>query len=564
MRKIEKLRLGDLLVETKMITAIQLQEALNEQARTGEKVGELLVEKGWVTEQDILEVLEFQLGIPHIDLSKYLIEQKVATMIPEAMARRHKIIPVQIEGKQIKLAMSDPLNIFAIDDVKLITKMEVIPMIATAKDVTRAINQIFTSSQTKNIVDEVEKQIKQDLIDRNVIGQVSEQGENQVDNAPTVRLVNNIIDQALAKGASDIHIEPFENYIKIRYRIDGQLQEMTRMPKETLNPITTRVKILSKLNIAERRLPQDGRIARKIGEDYVDLRISILPTIFGEKTTIRIIYRTGMQLPIEKLGLHPKDLEKLQGILRKPHGIILVTGPTGSGKSTTLASMLRELNKPNVNVITVEDPVENMIEGINQVAINAKAGLTFASALRSILRQDPDIIMVGEMRDSETSSIAIRAAITGHLVLSTLHTNDATSSVARLVDMGSEPFMVGTAIEGIIAQRLVRKICANCKIEHEVTQKEEKIYKLKEGTVVYKGRGCTSCNHTGYKGRMAVHEVFVIDGYIQDIISSNKLTAEQLRQIAIEKDMRTLRDNVLYKVLNGETTLEEMIKVSYE
>ncbi|HHX61422.1 MAG TPA: type II/IV secretion system protein, partial [Epulopiscium sp.] len=349
-----------------------------------------------------------------------------------------------------------------------------------------------------------------------------------------------------------------------RLRIDGQMIELLRTDIEAINAITARFKILSKLDIAERRLPQDGRIQMSKGDQEMDLRVSILPTIYGEKTVIRILYRTGMRLSIEQLGLYPDDEKKFRSMLKAPNGIILVTGPTGSGKSTTLATALREINSPNVNIITVEDPVENIIEGINQVAVNARAGLTFASALRSILRQDPDIIMVGEMRDVETSEIAIRSAITGHFVLSTLHTNDSTSSVARLIDMGCQSYMIGSSVRGIIAQRLVRKICSNCKIAYKITDKEHKLTRIPLGTVVYKGKGCQRCNGKGYTGRMGVYEVFVIDQQLQEMISKNQFTSEQLRDEAIEKGMRTLQDNARWNVVRGYTTVDEMLRITYE
>jgi len=375
-------------------------------------------------------------------------------------------------------------------------------------------------------------------------------------------LVNSFIEQAIRRNASDIHIEPFENYVRVRLRIDGQLHEILKTDISALNAIVTRIKILGKMNIAEKRIPQDGRIGVTLDNNQLDLRVNTLPTIYGEKVVIRLLYRTGMQLRKEELGFCESDLKKFESLLMKPHGIILLTGPTGSGKSTTLATALRELNKPNVNIITVEDPVENMIEGINQVNVNAKAGLTFASALRAILRQDPDIVMIGEMRDTETASIAVRASITGHLVLSTLHTNDAPSSITRLIDMGIEPYLVATAVEGIIAQRLVRRICKNCKTAVHPTSDEAEILKIPKNSLIYKGKGCQACNNTGYKGRLAVHEVLVLDSSMREMIVKGA-NSDEIREFAINHGMITLWDNTKRNVLEGNTTVEELLRVAY-
>jgi len=389
-----------------------------------------------------------------------------------------------------------------------------------------------------------------------------EMDEADVLNSPAVKLVNSFIEQAIRRNASDIHIEPFENYVRVRLRIDGQLHEILKTDISALNAIVTRIKILGKMNIAEKRIPQDGRIGVTLDNNQLDLRVNTLPTIYGEKVVIRLLYRTGMQLRKEELGFCESDLKKFESLLMKPHGIILLTGPTGSGKSTTLATALRELNKPNVNIITVEDPVENMIEGINQVNVNAKAGLTFASALRAILRQDPDIVMIGEMRDTETASIAVRASITGHLVLSTLHTNDAPSSITRLIDMGIEPYLVATAVEGIIAQRLVRRICKNCKTAVHPTSDEAEILKIPKNSLIYKGKGCQACNNTGYKGRLAVHEVLVLDSSMREMIVKGA-NSDEIREFAINHGMITLWDNTKRNVLEGNTTVEELLRVAY-
>lgn len=561
MKKANKRKLGDLLVQADMITKDQLKEGLQEQVKTGKKLGEILVEKGWVTEQNIIEVLEFQLGIPQVDLSKYVIDSKAAGMINENLAKRHMLIPIKIENNRLVVAMSDPLNVFALDDVRITTKMEVIPVIASLSDVKSAIDRMYGASKVASIAAEFQKQM-QEKMKKQATYDSDSQSEEEVLNSPAVQLVNNIIEQAIRRNASDIHIEPFETYVRVRLRIDGQLQELLRTDLTTLNAMVTRIKILGKMNIAEKRLPQDGRIGVTLENNQLDLRVNVLPTIYGEKVVIRLIYRTGMQLTKEQLGFYTEDLDKFTRLLKNPHGIILVTGPTGSGKSTTLATALRELNRPNVNIITVEDPVENMIDGVNQVHVNVKAGLTFANALRAILRQDPDIVMIGEMRDSETCSIAVRAAITGHLVLSTLHTNDAPSSITRLIDMGVEPFMVATAVQGIIAQRLVRKICSNCSMPVSLTEEEAELLKVPMDTVVYKGKGCQVCSNTGYKGRMAVHEVMTLNAGIREMIAKGA-NANEIKEAAIQNGMNTLWINTRRNVLEGKTTVEELLRVAY-
>ncbi len=560
MKKIERKKLGDLLYETGMISKEQLDWIIKEQKRTGKRIGEVITESGMLSEKDLMGALEFQLGIPHMDLEKYTIDYAIASKVPESIARRYSVVAVGYDGDKLKVAMKDPLDMFALDDLKISTRMEIVPILASGTEINNLLNQIYASNKTQNIVFELERQLQEDSQK-----QIEEEEvEDNSENAPMVQLVNNIFQRSILKGASDIHIEPFENYVRVRYRIDGQLQELTRAKKETLNGITARIKILSGLDIAERRLPQDGRMSKTVEGQQVDCRVSILPTIYGEKTVIRLMYRTGRTFTLDELGFYPDDLEKIKNMLKNPHGIILATGPTGSGKSTTLVAALKLLNQSNVNIITAEDPVENMVEGVNQVSINSKIGLTFASCLRSILRQDPDIVMVGEMRDSETSSIAIRAAITGHLVLSTLHTNDAASSITRLIDMGAEPYMVGAALKGIISQRLVRRLCPNCKQEYTVTSTDELIYKVPQGTSVYTTRGCSMCHYTGYKGRIAVHEVMVVDNVLQEIIAANQLSGEELKAECIKRGMRTLGENAYYNVLQGKTTLQEMLRIAYE
>ncbi|HHW66713.1 MAG TPA: Flp pilus assembly complex ATPase component TadA [Epulopiscium sp.] len=561
MKKGKKKKLGDLLLQADMITKEQLEKGLQEQVKTGKKLGEILVEKGWVSEKNLMEVLEFQLGIPYVDLSQYIIDANAAGMINENLAKRHNLIPIKTVNNHLIVAMSDPLNIFALDDVRITTKMEVIPVLANFADVKSAIDKIYGTSKVASIAEKFQKHM-QEKIKKQAIDDHNFQSEAEILNAPAVQLVDNIIDQAIKRNASDIHIEPFEKYVRVRLRIDGQLQELLKTDFTALNAIVTRIKIQGKMNIAERRLPQDGRIGLALESNQLDLRVNVLPTIYGEKVVIRLIYRSGMQFKKEQLGFYPEDLDKFTRLLKNPHGIILVTGPTGSGKSTTLATALRELNQPNVNIVTVEDPVENMIDGVNQVHVNVKAGLTFANALRAILRQDPDIIMIGEMRDHETCSIAVRAAITGHLVLSTLHTNDAPSSVTRLIDMGVEPFMVATAVQGIIAQRLVRKICSHCSIPIALAKEEAEILKVPTETVVYKGKGCQVCNNTGYYGRKAVHEIMILNAGLRELIAKGANT-DEIKEAAIRYGMNTLWSNTRKNVLEGITTVEEFLKIAY-
>lgn len=499
--------------------------------------------------------------VEKVDLIRYPIDPDIVMKVSEQVARKYTLVPIEIIGNQIKIAMIDVDNIVAIKDVKVMTKMNVYPVEADGQEILKVINQVFSSSRARHIAKEVEKQIQ---IEYPVQSLELASPSKMLKQENYLQLTHSLIEEGVAMGASDIHIEPLEKKIKVRYRIDGRLQERRLLRKEMLSAVITCIKIMANLDIAEKRIPQDGRVTKALGNEEVDLRVSILPTLFGEKAMIRIIYRMGMNLTIDKLGFHPNDFNKFKRLMRYSYGLILITGPTGSGKSTTLAAMLRELNTPYRNIITVEDPVETVIEGVNQVVVNNKVGLTFANILRSILRQDPDILMIGEIRDQETAKIAIRAAITGHLVVSTLHTNDATSSIARLRDMEIESFMLGTAIKGVIAQRLVRKICEHCKESHEVTKQEQQLYGIKEGSKVYKGRGCSICHGTGYKGRKAIYEISEIDNYLREKISSGEWNSEQLRQEAIKRGMRTLWKNVYEDVLLGVTTMDEMLKIAYE
>jgi type IV pilus assembly protein PilB len=555
----DRKKLGDVLVEASKITKEQLEDILKEQKTTNKRLGELLVEHQYVTEQDILEVLETQLGIPKLNIESIVVDNEAVKAIPESLANRYTLIPVGFNGKRIKVVMTDPLNIFAVDDVRISSGYEVEPYLASKDDIKKAIGKYYSTQMVKKAAD--------DLSRESVVKNDDEENTSEFDaikNAPVVRLVESIISNAVKQRASDIHIEPFDKYVKIRYRIDGELQEVLRPKKDTLGALVTRIKILSNLNIAEKRLPQDGRILIMVDEKDIDLRVSILPTVFGEKVVIRVFTRDNSVVSKENLGLVGDDLVKLDNIIKSPYGIILVTGPTGSGKSTTLYTVLNDLNDNDKNIVTVEDPVENLVEGVNQVNVNVKAGLTFAAGLRSILRQDPDIVMIGEIRDNETAEIAVRAAITGHLVLSTIHTNDAPSAVVRLTDMGIEPYLVATSIAGVLAQRLVRRICPHCIEQHYADNFEKDIlgFNEEENIPLYKGKGCTYCNNTGYLGRIAVFDIMEITRKHREYIIKNQST-DVLRDLSLESGMKTIKMACQELVLKGITTVDEMIKIAF-
>ena len=497
-----KKRLGDILVQAGKINQSDLMSALKKQALSGRRLGEILVDEGLVSENDILSVLELQLGIKKVNLDSIDIDENAIRSVSESIARKHNILPIKIEGNDIYIAMSDPFNLMAVEDVKVVTGLNVKKVLEKKDSISKAIKNFYTKQYAEKVAQDLVQKEKENTKKKQEEKQVSEL-EKATANAPVVKLVDTIIQNSIRMGASDVHVEPFENEVRVRARVDGSLQNMLSIPKESQNTLITRIKILANLNIAEKRIPQDGRILTNIDGKAVDLRVSILPTVNGEKVVIRILSKDSSLMNKESLGMRKDDMKKLEQILQNPFGIILVTGPTGSGKSTTLYAVLNELNTIDKNIITVEDPVEFMVDGINQVNVNAKAGLTFASGLRSILRQDPDIIMVGEIRDGETAEIAIRAAITGHVVLSTLHTNDAPSSVARLVDMGIEPYLISTSVTGIIAQRLVRKVCTKCAKKYYASEYEKRILgrDSDEKIILTKGEGCPHCNGTGYKGR---------------------------------------------------------------
>lgn len=551
---IEKRRLGNILVNAGKITSFQLQEALKAQKSLGKKLGEILVDSKIITEDEIIEAIEQQTGIKKIDLNTIEFNRKAISLIPENLCKKYTLIPFGFENNRIKVTLADPLNIFAIDDVAISTGFEIESFISRKADINKYIGIYYSSQQVDNAAIQLSKEstkaLKKAKENVDVI--------SDVNSAPVVRMVDYMFKNSIELKASDIHIEPFENEIRIRYRIDGKLRTINKLGIESLAPLVTRIKIMAGLNIAEKRIPQDGKIMIRVDDKEIDLRISVLPVVFGEKVVIRILNKGSGIIRKEDLGMDEENIKKVNRIISNPHGIILVTGPTGSGKSTTLYSILSELNSNELNIITVEDPVEFTMNGINQVNVNEKAGLTFASGLRSILRQDPDIVMIGEIRDEETAEIAIRAAITGHLVLSTLHTNDAPSSIARLIDMGIKPYLVSTSVAGIIAQRLVRKVCSNCKTSYEASNYEKRVLgqDINDKLILYKGCGCGYCQETGYTGRIGIYEIMELTRKHRQAIDS-EVTSDVLRDIGIENGMNTLEIECKKLVLQGVTTMEE-------
>lgn len=560
MRK--NLRIGDILVEEGIITKEQLDNALKIQQTTyrDKRIGDLLINLKYITEEQLTQSLAKRLRVPYINLKNYPIKNEIVNILDEKIARRYLAIPIGKNGNMLTVGMSDPLNLYAVEEMRLATRLEINPVICTKTDIENIIERCYSGRQAFMAA----KQLQQELTTREVINVGAAVDSNGViENAPLVKMVNSIVEQGVKLGASDIHIEAGREYTRVRMRIDGELQEQMQINKSAHDAVVTRLKIMSNMNIAEKRAPQDGRFEMTEGDQKVDVRVSVLPTTYGEKVVIRILNTQDNSIAnIEELGLTEHNRELFDKIIKSPNGIILVTGPTGSGKSTTLYAVLSARNKPTDNIITLEDPVEKKLDGINQVQINNKAGLTFASGLRSILRQDPDVIMLGEIRDAETASIAIRSAITGHLVFSTLHTNDAASTIVRLVDMGIEPYMVSSAIVGVIAQRLTRKVCPYCKKPYQSTAEEMELLKLEEAATFYRGEGCQACNFTGYKGRTALHEIIVVNSDIKKMINRGA-QAEEIRAYAQNNGTVLLQDNMKQLVLEGITTPEEYIKITY-
>ncbi|MBC7764941.1 MAG: Flp pilus assembly complex ATPase component TadA [Hyphomonadaceae bacterium] len=559
MPRARRKRLGDLLLEAGLITELQLMQALAVQKQMGKKLGEVLTSLNFVTQSDIIKILEAQLGIPYIYLPETSIDASATAMISESLAKRHELIPIMIDNGKLIVAMSDPLNIFAIDDVRIYSNMEVSPAIADAVYINRAIDIYYGEQKAKQAADEFKKEYGITAQDKE-----SDEEDIVINTAPIVKLLNSVLEQAIHTKTSDIHIEPMEDHIRIRYRRNGELEEIMRHDLQLLPAIVTRIKISADLNIAEKRRPQDGRFSITLNGDRYDFRVSILPTVLGEKVVMRISNKKDLLKPKEKIFSFKDDLAKLDDILKSPHGMILVTGPTGSGKSTTLYTVISEKNKSDVNIITVEDPVEVILEGINQVQVNTKAGVDFATTLRTFLRQDPDVIVVGEIRDGETAEIAISAAVTGHLVISTLHTNDAPGTISRLMDMNIEPFLIGVSLNGVISQRLVKRLCPQCRQVYKPTESELSMVELPASSDVplYHHKGCKACNNSGYAGRMGVFEILTVNPAVRNLINK-RASSDDIRDEAIKWGMKTLKMNCIRLVIEGHTTIEELVRVAY-
>ena len=549
---------GQYLVEKKLITEAQLQEVLTKQKETkGKMFGDVIVEMGFITDSQFAEVLAERLSIPFVDLDNTELIPDVVKKIPEASARKYNVIAVEKMGKRLTVATNDPSNFYVLEDLRVITGCNVRPVMATKAALNRAIGRVYSQGQVDSVVDEATKEKEEELSLEEL-----DLSSDRIENAPIVKLATAIVENSFRQDATDIHIEPFKDITKIRIRVNGDLIELMTLSPALHVSLVTRYKILSGMNIAEKRIPQDGRMSQTVDGTVIDLRVSNLPMIYGEKVVIRILAGDNSVRRIQDLGMTDYNYERFTSCLKVPQGVVLVTGPTGSGKSTTLYAALGEIAKPNLNVITVEDPVEKKIANINQCQINEKAGMTFGAALRSILRQDPDIIMVGEMRDTETAEIAIRAAITGHLVLSTLHTNDAASTVTRLVDMGVEAYMVATSLIGIVAQRLTKTLCPDCKKPRMSTPEDEKLMEIDHSVMVYDAVGCPKCKNTGYTGRTAIHEILLATPRMQVLITSGA-KADEIAVLAKEEGTLLLRDNVSKLVQQGVTSIDELVRVTY-
>lgn len=552
-------QLGDILLEEGLVTLDVLQIAVQEQQSRGQSLGRVLVELGILTEAQLVAALATQVGLPYADLDEYPVDRAAVALVPAAVCRRHNVLPIGFDGDQLLLAMADPGNVVAVDDIQTITGRQIAKVVATYDNLLRGIDRYCRAD------DEMEELSAEMNESGDFENDLSDMGDISDDDAPIVRYVNLLVTQAITDRASDIHIEPAEKELRIRYRIDGVLHEVQKSPKSIASGVTSRVKIMSDIDIAERRKPQDGRMSVNHNGRKIDLRVATLPTVWGEKIVMRILDNSTASLDLRDLSFLDENYEKYQNSYKKPYGMILVTGPTGSGKSTTLYATLNAVSRPEINVITVEDPVEYRLAGINQVQVNPKAGLTFAAALRSILRSDPDVVLLGEIRDHETAQIAVEAALTGHLVLSTLHTNDAPSAVTRLTEMGIEPFLVGSALDCVVAQRLARKLCGKCK-EPYLPEPAELLgarYPWQEGEEIpelHRPAGCSSCSGTGYRGRIALHEVMEVNEDIERHAVANSSAADILTS-AKENGMITLREDGWHKVAMGLTSIEEILRV---
>ncbi|PTV99080.1 type II secretion system protein E (GspE) [Halanaerobium saccharolyticum] len=559
-------KLGELLVDHEYISREQLQEALDRLKNTDKKIGEILVELGYVKEEDLIEVLEFQRGIPHADLDKYFFDPSLAELIPENIARRYLAVPIEKSDQgKLKVVMADPTDLVAIDDIEMLSNLSVDPLYGAPNQIRSSIDRLYGNDDIdiSNIFEDFNLEGIEDVSD-NQNEEIYEEEEirEMVDEAPIIKLANYIISKAYQKGASDIHIEPEDSKIRVRFRIDGVLKKEMTAPKSSHRALVSRIKIIANLDITEHRVPQDGRIKMIFKDEKLDMRVSTLPTIKGEKIVIRLLAQNTNLLDLDNLGLSDYNRKKIGQLIKKPNGVLLLTGPTGSGKSTTLFAALNELNSPQINMVTIEDPVEYQIAGINQVQAKEKSGLTFAKTLRSILRQDPDIIMIGEMRDQETAEIAVRSALTGHLVFSTLHTNDAVSSITRLIDMGLAPYLVAASLNGVVAQRLVRRLCPHCKEKRKLEKTDLKFLDNPDFEEAYFAVGCEKCNNTGYDGRLAIQEIFEIDNQVKEMISDN-LAKEKIAEYAKNNGMITLKQDGIEKIKAGETDVSELERIIY-
>ena len=558
----EIMRLGDILVKQHVITEEQLKQALDLQKGTGKKIGEVMVDSGIITDDMIVNALHMQLGLKIVRLTGVVIPREVRDLVNVSLLKKYECIPFELDAYNaniLHLAMADPMDMAAIDDISIVTNLQIEPYIASAKEIRAAIDRCYGAMETMDAANRFTRERAM------LRGETDEIEEADVSDAPIVQLVRSLIEQAIRQRASDIHIEALEEKVRVRYRIDGALYEKMVYDNSLLPAIATRIKIMGGMDISEKRKPQDGRMTVTVDRQEYDIRISSIPTVHGEKIVMRLSSKLSLTREKKQLGLSEEELAHFDHMMSSPYGIIFVTGPTGSGKSTTLYTALSELNKEAVNIVTVEDPVEADIDGINQIQVNPKVDLTFASALRSILRQDPDIIMIGEIRDQETASIAVQASITGHLVVSTMHTNNAVGTLNRIADMGIERYLVADSMIGVIAQRLVRKLCPHCRKKRLATVEEKRLLRVapEAETEVYEPVGCNFCNHTGYFGRIGVFEIMEVNEEIRTLISTNAGT-EELIAAAKRNGMRTLRENGIRYVLDGTTSMDEMLKASYE
>lgn len=561
----KKVRIGDLLISEGLISEGQLNVALREQKIRNTKLGETLIAMGFISQEDFADVLSSQMGIGTVNLRQTGIDENAVKLVSEDIMKKNTLIPFAIDEKNpnvLKVAMADPMNFMAIDDVSIVTNMEVVPFFCPSVQISLQLDRLYGKKQAMRAAEQYQQEHAAEM---EALKVDTEEDSSDVDDAPIVKLVNTMLETAVRQGSSDIHIEALEREVRVRFRIDGVLVEHMDYDKSLLPALVARIKIISNLDISERRKPQDGRLTVHVDNKEFDVRVSVLPTVFGEKVVMRLTSKDGLTRDKKFLGLTERDMPRFDAIMGNPHGIILVTGPTGSGKSTTCYTVLSELNKEEVNIVTVEDPVEANINGINQVQVNTKAQLTFASALRSILRQDPDIIMIGEIRDEETAQIAVQASITGHLVISTLHTNSTASSITRLVDMGIEHYLIGDSVVGIIAQRLVRRLCPKCRRQKPATAEEKRALRIPENQEfnLFEPVGCKECGNIGYKGRIGVYEIMPISHKISVMIA-NKATSDEIEDEAVREGMVTLRQAAAEYVLQGLTTVSEMQRVAYE